>query len=155
MFCAPWPLDDQIEGISFQAAVLINRIANSNDDSPINPSPSLADEFDMSASSLAFRSFATAAPDTQDRRRSERTPRVLDAWICSPTAADPLDEREEVTAVNLSRHGVAFTLGHTVATGTFFVIEVGLGAQQVISEVRIVSCRPTEEGLFEVGAEFC
>ena len=109
----------------------------------------------MSASTLAFRTSSTTAPDTLDRRRSERTPRVLDAWICSPTAADPLEEREDVTAVNLSRHGVAFTLGHTVATGTFYVIEVGLGVQQVISEVRIVSCRQTEEGLFEVGAEFC
>ena len=120
--------------------------------SPFSP----ADESDMSASTLAFKSSSTTtSPDIQDRRRSERTPRVLDAWICSPTAADPLEEREEVTAVSLSRHGVAFTLAHTVATGTFYLIEVALGAQEVVSEVRIISCRRTDQGLFEVGAEFC
>ena len=35
------------------------------------------------------------------------------------------------------------------------MIEVGLGAQQVVSEVRIISCRESEDGVFEVGAEFC
>ena len=109
----------------------------------------------MSTSTVHSKSSAGARSDTKDRRRSERTPRVLDAWICSPTATDPCEEREEVTAVNLSRHGVAFALEHTVATGTFYVIEVCLGVQNVVSEIRIVSCRETDDGVFEVGAEFC
>jgi hypothetical protein len=90
----------------------------------------------------------------KDRRRSDRTPKVLDAWICSPTATDPAGEREVVTAVNLSRHGVAFALEHSVPTGAFYVIEISMGGQKVLSEVRIISCRKGEDGRFEVGAEF-
>jgi hypothetical protein len=90
-----------------------------------------------------------------DRRRSERTPKVLDAWICSPTATDPLEEREEVTAISLSRHGVAFTLHHSIATGAFYVMEISMGPQQVLSEVRIISCRDAGNRQFEIGAEFC
>lgn len=90
----------------------------------------------------------------KDRRRSDRTPKVLDAWICSPTATDPAEEREVVTAVNLSRHGVAFALEHSVPTGAFYIIEFSMGGQKVVSEVRIISCRKAEDGRFEVGAEF-
>ncbi len=113
-----------------------------------------ADEFDMSLSTLLSNSVPTAGAEARNRRRSERTPRVLDAWICSPTAKVPLEEREVVTAVSMSRHGVAFTLAHALATNSFYRIEVGLGAQQVVCEVRIISCRKAEKGLFEVGAEF-
>lgn len=92
---------------------------------------------------------------SEERRRSVRYPRVADAWIWSPTAANPEDERQEVTAVNLSRHGVAFDLAHPVASGSFQVIEIALGEQRLVSEIRLISCRKLEDGQYEVGAAFC
>lgn len=97
-----------------------------------------------------------AGDDTpgEERRRSVRYPRVADAWIWSPTS-DPEDARQEVTAVNLSRHGVAFDLDAPVATGSFQMIEIALGEQRLVSEIRIISCRELDDGQFEVGAAFC
>ena len=90
----------------------------------------------------------------EERRRSVRHPRVADAWIWSPTA-DASDARQEVTAVNLSRHGVAFDLEHPVPSGSFQMIEIALGEQRLVSEIRIISCRQLDNGQFEVGAAFC
>ena len=89
-----------------------------------------------------------------DRRRSLRKPHVAEAWICSPTATRP-EEKVEVTAINLSRHGVAFEIPKNLPTDTFYVMEVGVGDQRLVSEVRIISCRKAENGNYEVGAEFC
>jgi len=95
-----------------------------------------------------------AAAVEADRRRSERTPHVVEAWIVSPTATRA-DERREVRALNLSRHGVGFEIGAAMPVGSFFVVEIGVGEQRLRSEVRIISCRRTETGAFEIGAEFC
>ncbi len=93
-------------------------------------------------------------PSDDDRRRSARVPHVAEAWVCSPTDFD-LEKKIEVRAVNLSRHGVAFDVDSDMATGSFKMIEIGIGDQRVRTEVRIISCRQTEDGHFEVGAEFC
>lgn len=89
-----------------------------------------------------------------ERRRSERKPYVVEAFIISPTATD-LRERREVTSVNLSRHGIAFDFDEPLPKKTYFRMEIGIGEQRMVTEVRIVSCRPIEDGLYQVGAEFC
>jgi hypothetical protein len=86
------------------------------------------------------------------RRRSERRPYIIEGWLSRPN--DPSDELE-VVALNVSQHGVGFKLPKALEPGEFFAIEIGLGEQRMISEVRIVSCRPAGDGLFDVGAEFC
>jgi hypothetical protein len=88
-----------------------------------------------------------------DRRRSLRKPHVAEAWVASPTATRP-DDRLEVTALNLSRHGVAFEVPKALPEGSFYVVEIGVGDQRLSSEIRIISCRKVE-GIYEVGAEFC
>jgi hypothetical protein len=88
-----------------------------------------------------------------ERRRSTRAPHVAEAWVASPTATRP-DDRLEVTALNLSRHGVAFELAKPLPEGAFFVIVIGVGEQRLSSEVRIISCRKAG-AVYEVGAEFC
>lgn len=98
--------------------------------------------------------IARRKPDDSDRRRSVRVPHVVEAWISSPTDFEKA-EQQEVCSVNLSRHGVAFDNKKDVATGSFWIIEIGFGDQRMISEVRIVSCRERDPGVFEVGAEFC
>ncbi len=88
-----------------------------------------------------------------ERRRSPRKPHVIEAWIASPTAT-PDEERLEATSINLSRHGVAFCIKTQLPVGSYYVIEIGMGEQRMVSEVRTVSCRPGDDGMFEVGAAF-
>ena len=93
-----------------------------------------------------------AAPDP--RRRTQRYPHVVEAWISSPTAKDPT-ERIEVESMDLSRHGVGFESDQPVPPGTFFIMEIGVGSQRLISEIRVAYCRPIDSGRYHVGAEFC
>jgi hypothetical protein len=95
---------------------------------------------------------ATTDSPRSNRRRSERKPYVVEAWLASPTAKDPKD-RHEVVGVNISRHGVAFELPVAVPTGAYFIFEVGYGTQQLKSEVRILSCTK-HENRYRIGAEF-
>lgn len=97
---------------------------------------------------------ASASVAEPERRRSKRMPQVVEAWLASPTAADPSD-REEVMAVNLSRHGIAFEHTRALPLGTYHVIDVAIGAQQLRTEVRIRNCRQIDTDRYEVGAEFC
>jgi PilZ domain len=92
---------------------------------------------------------------TADRRRSTRTPHVAQAWVVSPTSTRPAEERLEVAALNLSRHGVAFQVPQPLPEGAYYLIEIAVGAQRLTSEVRIISCRRSDQAAFEVGAEFC
>lgn len=91
----------------------------------------------------------------KDRRRSARSPCVAISWIWSPTADDCDAERREVSAVNLSRHGLAFRTSKPVPTGSFQMVQIALGEQTLTSEVRIIACRQTEAGDYEIGAAFC
>ena len=99
-------------------------------------------------------SAKTLSPPPKDRRRSERKQHVVEAWIISPTATRQ-SERVEVTSVNISRHGVCFSSARAIPPGSFYVIEVLMGEQKIVSEIRIVECRKDATGRFDVGAEFC
>lgn len=117
---------------------------------PINLPYALVDTTSMSPRTLAPKSRR----DPNDRRRSDRKPYVMEAWVASPTAPNPAD-RNEVTSVNLSRHGVAFESQNPLAEGTYYMLEMGIGEQRIQSEVRIISCRKNTNGRHEIGAEFC
>lgn len=90
----------------------------------------------------------------KDRRRSLRTPHIAEAWVWSPTSSRD-DEQLDVTSLNVSKHGVAFTLDKPIPVHCFHMIEIRMGQQHLKTEVRIISCRQNEEGKWEVGAEFC
>jgi hypothetical protein len=96
----------------------------------------------------------TLKPSSKDRRRSERKEHLVQAWISSPTATDP-SEKVEVKSVNISRHGVCFSVSNAIPLGAFYVIEVMMDQQKIVSEVQIVDCRKAPTGQFDVGAEFC
>jgi hypothetical protein len=89
-----------------------------------------------------------------ERRRSERNPYVVEAFIISPTATSEA-ERKEVTSVNLSRHGIAFDFDQPLPKKTYYRMEISLGGKVICTEVKIVSCRAIEDGIYQVGAEFC
>jgi hypothetical protein len=90
----------------------------------------------------------------KDRRRSQRKQHVVEAWIISPTATKA-SERLEVTSVNISRHGVCFSLAREIPEGAFYVIEVLMGEQKIVSEIRVIDCRKDAAGRYDVGGEFC
>jgi hypothetical protein len=103
---------------------------------------------------MATQTQTIPVRSAQERRRSERKPHVVETFISSPTSTKP-EDREEVTGVNLSRHGVAFEASRPFPTDTFHIIDFAMGDQRMYSEIRIVSCRPAGNGRSEIGAEFC
>jgi PilZ domain len=115
----------------------------------IQSSPDFVDTPSMRASESVL-----TKTKTDERRRSERKPYTVEAYIISPTATDP-NQRKEVTSVNLSRHGLAFDFTEALAKKTYWMIEIDMGDQRLISEIRIMACRAIENGLYQIGAEFC
>ncbi|HLL89749.1 MAG TPA: PilZ domain-containing protein [Tepidisphaeraceae bacterium] len=101
-----------------------------------------------------FRTSLRLAQNGENRRRSDRTPFAIWAFLSSPSAG-PDEHPVEVTAMNLSRHGIAFDLDRPLPVGGIHVIEVGMGAQRLVSECRIISCRAAEGRVWNLGAEFC
>lgn len=97
-----------------------------------------------------------AAPSHVERRRSGRLPHIIQSWL-TPAGDDNPDSRLEISSLDLSQHGVAFGTWQPLAVGSFHVIEIGLGDQRLMSEVRVVSCRPFPalNGVYQIGAEFC
>jgi hypothetical protein len=100
-------------------------------------------------------SSPTASAPVENRRRALRRPHVCEAWVRSPTDVD--ESRIEVTALDLSRHGVGFEAHEPLAEGCFYWIEIGFGDQRIAQEVRVRSCVESDAtpGVFRVGAEFC
>jgi hypothetical protein len=96
----------------------------------------------------------TRGQEHPERRRSQREAYVVEAFIVSPTATNP-EQRREITSINISRHGVAFDFTEPLARKTYYVIEIIMRGQKLVCEIRIASCRPIEDGLYQIGAEFC
>lgn len=98
---------------------------------------------------------STLVAPVDERRRAVRRPHVCEAWVRSPTDVD--ETKHEVTALDLSRHGVGFETHHPLVEGCFYWVEIGLGDQRIAQEVRVRSCVEDDgtPGLFRVGAEFC
>ena len=93
----------------------------------------------------------STAPHTDERRRSPRREHIVEATITSPTGGPTT----EVTGVDLSKHGVGLSVGKVIAPGTFHLLTLGLGAQRMVGEIRVVSCRKQGDSLYRVHAEFC
>jgi hypothetical protein len=91
---------------------------------------------------------------SRDRRRSTRSPHLVEAWIVSPTAVCE-SERLEIMSVNISRHGVAFVSKAPMPVRAYFKLEIAFESQRICSEVRIVSCQRCPDGTWSIGAEFC
>jgi hypothetical protein len=90
-------------------------------------------------------------PKSDERRRSPRREHVVEASITSPTGGPAI----KVTGVDLSKHGVGLSLGKFIPSGTFHVLTLGLGAQRIVGEIRVVSCRKQGDSVYRVHAEFC
>ena len=94
---------------------------------------------------------ARAAAAAADRRRSPRRPHTAQAWLSSPTGG----QRTEVLCLDLSRHGVGLSLARPIPDGTFYILELGLGAQRIVCEIRIIGCQPAPDGSYRASGAFC
>jgi hypothetical protein len=88
-----------------------------------------------------------------ERRRSPRKALVMESWIWSPTAREG-EIRIAVKSIDLSTHGVAFDCEKQLPTHAFFKIEIAVGEQKLVCEVRTISVREKSQGVWHVGAEF-
>jgi PilZ domain len=99
---------------------------------------------------------ARPRPTDDDRRRSPRVPSVIEACL-APVGSDDAGQRLDIASMDLSRHGVGFCVYRELPLGSAHVVEIALGDQRLVAEVRVIFCRPFEgePGLFQIGAEFC
>jgi hypothetical protein len=100
---------------------------------------------------MATPTITTSKKVAEERRRSDRRPHLAEAFLSSPTGGS----RIEVTSLDLSKHGIGLSVKRPIPTGTYQMLELGVGCQKIASEVRILSCRPTPDGSFHVHATFC
>lgn len=97
----------------------------------------------------AVKSTFRTSTEPDNRRRSERFPYIVEAALSTETTMFPVE------TANLSKHGVSLIVDNEVAVGSFYLFEIAIGPKTVETEVRVVACRATEDGRFEIGAEFC
>ena len=88
-----------------------------------------------------------------ERRRSERKSNVGKAQISSPTATSS-EDRLTASGVNISRHGVCFSLEKPIPEDAFYLIDVMMGTQKMNAEIQIITCRKNGDR-YDIGAEFC
>lgn len=93
------------------------------------------------------------AVDGIDRRRSTREPVITVGMIRLLNHDDAAPEQVLVT--NVSLHGVGFRSTRSLAVGTRYHIEIGVGPLHLTSRCRIVRVKVRHDGTYEIGGEFC
>jgi hypothetical protein len=97
---------------------------------------------------------ATSAASGSDRRRSERVATPMPAWV-SGESHDRAARGRDVSVNDLSMHGIGFRDARTpFRIGACHWLVVNGGAMRMSTRIRIVSCRPSDLGGFDVGAVF-
>ena len=98
-------------------------------------------------------SAPSKAKSGSDRRRSQRTTGGLAASIHSPTDTAAA-ARIPVAGLNVSKHGLAFSVDKPVAVGAYFMLDLPSDKAKPEREILILHCKPIDGGRFGVGAEF-
>ena len=87
----------------------------------------------------------------RDRRRDKRQPLGVVGLLTEPNAPDkPL----EVSVLNVSLHGCAFTAPVGFRPGATYNMRIGSGHLHLSSTIRIISSRDRADGQFDIGAKF-
>ena len=118
--------------------------------SPANLPGPLADIFNVDMHSEQ-QNQATA---TAERRRSARESRMAPAWLSEASGGGVKKTQQQVTVVDLSLHGVGFIAPRQLEPDATHWIVVATGTLHLSTRLRVVNCRPREDGHWIVGAEF-
>src|SRR2546429_9802580 len=87
----------------------------------------------------------------RERRRGSRQPLGVVGLLSETNAPDkPL----EVSVLNVSLHGCAFTAPVPFRPGATYNLRIGTGHLHLPSVIRIISSRDRADGMFDVGAKF-
>ena len=87
----------------------------------------------------------------RERRRDKRQPLGVVGLVTEPSAPDkPL----EVSVLNVSLHGCAFTAPVGFRPGATYNMRIGSGHLHLSSTIRIISSRDRADGQFDIGAKF-
>ena len=94
-----------------------------------------------------------------ERRRRGRVQGETEAWIFSPflplDANGPAeDDGWEVRVYDVSRFGVGFASTMELPIGSTHRLRIGRGPMHRARLVRVIVCRQSESGLFNIGGEF-
>jgi hypothetical protein len=104
--------------------------------------------------SLASKVAPTLAP-SQDRRRSAREMRRLDAWLSDSSGDGVLRQQQQVTVTSLSMHGVGFTASKALEPGASHWLVIANDRLHLSTRLRVISVRERADGGgCDVGAEF-
>jgi len=92
-------------------------------------------------------------PTAQDRRRSAREMRRLDAWLSNSTNG-VMKQQQQVVVTSLSMHGVGFVAPKPLQIGESHWIVIANDRLHLSTRLRVVTVRPSSDGGCEVGGEF-
>lgn len=62
---------------------------------------------------------------------------------------------EQVLVTDVSLHGVGLRGTRSLAIGTRWAIEIGVGPLHLTSRLRVVRVEARKDGTFDIGGEFC
>jgi hypothetical protein len=89
-----------------------------------------------------------------ERRRSIRYSHLTKGTLLAECAG-PAAQGQEVAVFNVSNHGVGFRCEAQLEFNSIHRIRIGSGPLHLSSFIKIVHCRPAEDGMTDYGAEFC
>jgi hypothetical protein len=87
-----------------------------------------------------------------ERRRSPRHTVAANAWL-SPEAGS-CGPNHHIVVSDLSLHGIGFSADEKLEPEAVHWMVLDSGNLRVSSRIRVASCRPDANGVFECGAEF-
>jgi len=89
----------------------------------------------------------------QDRRRSARDMRRLNAWL-GDSSGGVVTQQQQGVVNSLSMHGVGLSSAKPLEAGSAHWLVIADDRMHLSTRVRIISIRPREDGGCEAGAEF-
>lgn len=94
----------------------------------------------------------TPSKSTSERRRRSRVGGKTTGWVIPENGK--ITHPWEVHVNDVSRHGVGFESFEKFEDGDVMRIRIGRGPLELAKRVRVVRCRPAQDGKFQVGGEF-
>jgi hypothetical protein len=107
---------------------------------------------DMEERAERLTRSAGSTAEAAERRRSPRQAYSAGAWV-SPEAGVRGGDHQ-VTVFDLSLHGVGFSSNEAFRPDAIHWMVLGVSGLRASSRIRIIACRPNDNGTYVCGAEF-
>lgn len=88
-----------------------------------------------------------------------KTPVAAASSLHASLYPDEGEEREsdevEILSVSLTEQSVGMELPHDVTVGSIYNLSIGLAGQALHSQVKITSCQPIADGVYQASGQLC